>query len=92
MDVRPRYPLEHMAFEDEYKDHSEEYKERETDSKKKITYNFVTHNKKKYKPYFRLKPPVKGYGKKGIKLHFKNGGALGYRADKINDLLKRMMM
>ena len=37
----------------------------------------------------RLQPPRKGFGRKGIKLPFKVGGALGYRGDKINDLIKR---
>ncbi len=40
------------------------------------------------KPLFRLHPPRKGY--EGIKRSFKVGGALGYRADKINLLLRRM--
>ena len=40
------------------------------------------------KPLFRLHPPRKGY--EGIIRSFKVGGALGYRADKINILLRRM--
>ena len=40
---------------------------------------------------FRLNPPRKGYGRKGIKNAFSQGGALGYRGEKINDLLKRML-
>ena len=40
------------------------------------------------KPLFRLHPPRKGY--EGIKRSFKVGGALGYRADKIYVLLRRM--
>ncbi len=43
------------------------------------------------KPVFRLHPPRKGYERGGIKKHFKIGGALGYRGEKINDLLERMM-
>ena len=43
------------------------------------------------KGYFRLNPPRKGYGRKGIKYNFKVGGALGYRKEKINDLIKRML-
>lgn len=70
----------------------EEYKGREQDSKGKIKYKkFITINNKKYKPYFRLNPPRKGYGRKGIKIAFKVSGALGDRADKINDLIKRMI-
>ena len=52
----------------------------------------VVKNKEKLhrllKP-FRLHPPRKGYRK--IKLPFKVGGALGYRGEKINDLLRRMI-
>ena len=46
---------------------------------------------KKMKPFFRLSPPRKGFGRKGIKKSFADGGALGYRGDKINDLVKRMI-
>lgn len=47
--------------------------------------------KNKTKPFFRLSPPKKGYGRKGIKKTFGKGGALGYRGDKINDLIQRMI-
>ncbi|NIP40009.1 MAG: 50S ribosomal protein L30 [Candidatus Aenigmarchaeota archaeon] len=40
------------------------------------------------KPVFRMSPPRKGYGH--IKLPYPKG-ALGYRGEKINDLLKSMM-
>src|SRR3989339_1359272 len=65
----------------------EEYLGPETDSKKKIKYNnkFNTYNNKNYKKYYRLNPPKKGYGRKGIKTPFNLGGALGYRGEKIND-------
>ncbi len=43
------------------------------------------------KKFFRLHPPRKGFERKGIKIPFKVGGALGYRRDKINDLIKRMI-
>ena len=39
---------------------------------------------------FRLKPPVHGFEKNGIKKQFSLGGALGYRGDAMNDLLRRM--
>ena len=64
---------------------------RESDSKNKYAYKTLEYDGKKYKPYFRLNPPSKGFGRKGIKVPFKMGGALGYRGEKINDLLKRMM-
>ena len=51
----------------------------------------VEINGKKYKRYFALNPPRKGFGRKGIKRAFKIGGALGYRGEKINDLVKRML-
>jgi large subunit ribosomal protein L30 len=40
---------------------------------------------------FCLSPPVKGYGRKGVKFPFSRGGAYGDRSDKINDLIKRML-
>lgn len=40
------------------------------------------------KPVFRLSPPSKGY--KSVKSAFPKG-ALGYRGDKINELLERML-
>ncbi len=40
---------------------------------------------------YRLHPPTKGYGKKGIKVAFKVGGSLGDRKEKINELLSRMV-
>ena len=70
----------------------EEFNGRETDSKGKIKYNdFVVINNKKIKKYFRLNPPRKGFGRKGIKHPYQNGGALGYRGDAINDLIKKMV-
>jgi len=43
------------------------------------------------KKFFRLSPPRKGFERKGIKIGFNAGGALGYRGKKINDLIKRMI-
>lgn len=43
------------------------------------------------KPFFRLKPPTKGYERGGIKTPFSMGGALGYRKEHINNLIKRML-
>lgn len=40
---------------------------------------------------YRLHPPRKGYGKKGIKVQYVAGGALGNRDEKINDLIQRMI-
>ena len=41
------------------------------------------------KPMFRLNPPKKGY--EGVKRSFANKGALGYRGEKINQLLEKMI-
>lgn len=41
------------------------------------------------KPVFRLHPPIKGY--EGNKRSWRNGGALGYRGEAINDLIARML-
>ncbi|MBR9677650.1 hypothetical protein GOV04_05920 [Candidatus Woesearchaeota archaeon] len=38
-----------------------------------------------------LHPPRGGFERKGIKKSFTQGGALGYRKEKINDLIKKMM-
>jgi large subunit ribosomal protein L30 len=46
---------------------------------------------KKTKPFFRLNNPKGGFERKGIKWPFTKGGALGYRGDKINDLIKKMI-
>ena len=43
------------------------------------------------KKFFALHPPRKGFERKGIKVSFKSGGALGYRGAKINELIKRML-
>ncbi len=55
----------------------------------------IIDNKFKYKdipnvkPIFRLNPPKKGY--EGIKRSYINKGALGYRGNNINKLIKRMI-
>jgi len=41
------------------------------------------------KSVFRLHPPVKGF--EGVKRSFTNKGALGYRAEEINNLIERML-
>lgn len=43
------------------------------------------------KLFFRLSPPRKGFERKGIKVQFSQGGALGYRKEKINELIQRML-
>jgi large subunit ribosomal protein L30 len=41
--------------------------------------------------YFHLQPPRGGFERKGIKTPFSMKGALGYRMDKINALIKKMI-
>ncbi len=43
------------------------------------------------KQFFKLCPPIHGFERKGIKKPFSLGGALGYRKEKINELIKRMV-
>ena len=43
------------------------------------------------KLFFRLSPPRKGFERGGIKKPFSLGGALGYRKEKINELIIRMI-
>jgi len=45
---------------------------------------------RKKKKHYALHPPRGGFERKGIKMPFNKGGALGYRGEKINELLKRM--
>lgn len=40
---------------------------------------------------FNLNPPRKGFERGGIKQPFTKKGALGYRKEKINDLIQRMI-
>jgi len=44
----------------------------------------------KVQPVFKLHPPSKGF-KGNIKKGYASGGELGYRGEKINDLIKRMV-
>ncbi len=71
----------------------EEYKGPLKDKSGKIDYSkkYIEINGKKIKPVFRMHPPKGGYEKKGIKTPYTMGGALGYRADKMNDLVKKMI-
>ncbi|MBT4539659.1 50S ribosomal protein L30 [Candidatus Woesearchaeota archaeon] len=70
---------------------AEEWQGRTQDRKKKYSYKTLEVEGKHYKPYFRLNPPRKGFGRKGIKMGFKAGGALGNRGEKMNDLIERMI-
>ncbi len=43
------------------------------------------------KLFFKLAPPRGGFGRKGTKQPYSIGGVLGYRKEKINDLIKKML-
>lgn len=84
--------IDETTFKEMVEKRGELYLGRDTDNKGKIKYDkFIVIDGKKYKKYFRLNAPKKGYGRKGVKVSFSKGGALGYRGDKINDLIKRML-
>lgn len=57
----------------------------------KILTSLEKGEKTEMKPFFRLNPPRKGFERKGIKHSFTEGGALGYRKERINDLIRRML-
>ena len=83
--------IDDSTFKELVEKRGEEYKGRTSDRKGKYHYKTLDVSGKKYKKYFRLNPPRKGFGRKGVKMAFKVGGALGYRGDKINDLIRRML-
>lgn len=43
------------------------------------------------KLFFRLKPPIGGFERQGIKRPYSMGGAIGYRKEKINELIRKML-
>ncbi len=43
------------------------------------------------KPFFELAPPKGGFERKGTKKPFTVGGVLGYRGEKMNDLVRKML-
>lgn len=84
--------IDEETFKELVEKRGEQFNGRETDSYGKIKYNdFFEFNNKKYKKYFRLNAPKKGFGRKGVKNTFTNKGALGYRGTAIKDLIRRML-
>ncbi len=69
----------------------QEFQGRLKDRKGKYSYKSLVIDGKNYKTTFRLSPPLKGFGRKGIKMPFALGGSLGDRKEKINDLITRML-
>jgi large subunit ribosomal protein L30 len=55
------------------------------------TLSLLTEKRKAKGKSFHLNPPRKGFGRKGIKIPFSKSGALGYRGEKMNDLIQRML-
>lgn len=51
----------------------------------------VKKERDKGKKYFNLHPPRGGFNPRGIKKHFNQNGALGYRGDAIKELIMKMM-
>lgn len=47
--------------------------------------------REKQNNHFALQPPRGGFERKGIKTPYASKGALGYRGDKINELIKKMI-
>jgi|SRR3989344_3448470 len=62
-----------------------------TDRHGKYSYKTFDYKGKKYLPYFSLNPPLKGFGRKGTKMAFAANGALGYRGEKMDALIQRML-
>lgn len=55
------------------------------------TLKALEEKKGKENKFFALNPPRGGFEKKGIKVAFAAGGTTGYRKDKINELIKKMI-
>lgn len=84
--------IDSKLYDELIKKRGELYTGRLEDRKGKIKYTkYILHDGKKYKKYFRLSPPKGGFERKGIKKSFSQGGALGYRKDKIQELIKKMI-
>lgn len=62
-----------------------------SDAAKKLSEKKITLKKLEIKKVFRLNAPRKGFERKGTKKLFSVGGAAGYRASAINELIRRMM-
>ena len=84
--------VDDKTFQELVEKRGQEFKGVTQDLNGKYTYKkFFEFNSKKYKKVFRLNPPRKGFGRKGIKKPFNMGGSLGNRDKKMVDLIKRML-
>lgn len=79
------------GIDDDYIAKNTKYKSIDEFSKEFINFNSELSIILGLNPVFRLKPPKKGYERKGIKKPYSLGGALGYRGEKINELLNKMI-
>ncbi len=76
---------------------TDEYiKEKLKTDMKTFTHDFMIFKKELkevpgLKNFFKLQPPRSGFERKGIKVPFSQGGVVGYRKEKINELLTRMI-
>ncbi|MCL2510052.1 MAG: 50S ribosomal protein L30 [Methanomassiliicoccaceae archaeon] len=76
-------------IDDEYLKEKSEFGSVDELAKAMIENDYRMRELEDAKHVFRLHPPIKGY--EGNKRSFRNGGALGYRGEAINDLINRML-
>ncbi len=86
--VRGRLSGDRMITDD-YLAENSDFKTVDELAKAIIENDYKMKDLEEAKPIFRLHPPVKGY--EGNKRSYRNGGALGYRGEAINDLIARML-
>jgi len=78
-----------MTITDEYLKANTEFGTAADMAKAMIDSGYKMKDVEGAKAVFRLHPPAKGY--EGIKRSYRNGGALGYRGEAINELIARML-
>ena len=78
-----------IAITDEYLKANTEFATVADMAKAMLTGGYKMKDVEGAKAVFRLHPPEKGY--EGIKRSYRNGGALGYRGEAINELIARML-
>ena len=78
-----------IAITDEYLNANTEFGTVADMAKAMISSDYKMKDVEGAKAVFRLHPPAKGY--EGIKRSYRNGGALGYRGEAINELIARML-
>ncbi len=81
----------HKRIDNEYIAKNTKYKSIDDFSEKFMSLNSELCDIPNLNPVLRLKPPKKGYERKGIKKPYSIGGTLGCRGKKINELLSKMI-